>query len=545
MLNKAGQFYRTVRHLKPVQIYGRLWFRLARPHPDPRPAPPLRAASGLWVIPARRTASLTGPTNFYLLGEAGDLETDGWDNHGREKLWRYNQHYFDDLNATLSPDRYDWHKMLIQRWIGDNVPARGSGWESYPTSLRIVNWIKWARAGNDLGGGALHSLAIQCRWLTRRLERHLLGNHLFANAKALVFAGAFFHGPEADRWLAQGIRILHREIPEQILADGGQFELSPMYHALAVEDMLDLLNILRGFDGPLMPRATALKTTILARLPAMLDWLQTMAHPDGGIAFFNDAASAIAPDNAQLVTYAQTLGMHTQHPLQTLRHLHASGYARLTAGPAILITDLARIGPDYLPGHAHADTLSFELSLFGQRVFVNSGTSLYGTGPERQRQRGTAAHNTVVVAEQNSSEVWSGFRVGRRAQVSDVRLEDRGDTLCARATHNGYHHLRGRPAHTRQWTLSQTALCVKDRLATDLPCVAMFNLHPDVRITQTTRSSGRLQLPDGQCLRWHTQAGLVQITPSTWHPQFGMSLPSSRIVVTLHSGQSQFTLIWN
>ena len=79
------------------------------------------------------------------------------------------------------------------------------------------------------------------------------------------------------------------------------------------------------------------------------------------------------------------------------------------------LLDVAPVGPDYLPGHAHADTLSFELSLFGQRVLVNSGTSQYEAGPERSRQRGTAAHNTVIVDGHDSSEVWAGFRVARRA----------------------------------------------------------------------------------------------------------------------------------
>ena len=29
----------------------------------------------------------------------------------------------------------------------------------------------------------------------------------------------------------------------------------------------------------------------------------------------------------------------------------------------VAIIDVAKIGPDYLPGHGHADTLSFELSI--------------------------------------------------------------------------------------------------------------------------------------------------------------------------------------
>ena len=78
--------------------------------------------------------------------------------------------------------------------------------------------------------------------------------------------------------------------------------------------------------------------------------------------------------------------------------------------------DVGEIGPDYRPGHAHADTLCFELSVFGQRLVVNSGTSEYGLGAERLRQRGTAAHSTVQIDGADSSEVWSGFRVARRAR---------------------------------------------------------------------------------------------------------------------------------
>jgi len=59
----------------------------------------------------------------------------------------------------------------------------------------VVNWIKWHLSGNCLPDEALHSLAVQTRYLFKKLEFHLLGNHLFANAKALIFSGLFFSGP--------------------------------------------------------------------------------------------------------------------------------------------------------------------------------------------------------------------------------------------------------------------------------------------------------------------------------------------------------------
>ena len=306
------RYWHTLRHLRPVQIYGRVWFRLARPKPDFSPAPAKRAVPGSWVQPATRSASVTGPESFVFLGEAGSLIANGWDDPAKAKLWRYNQHYFDDLNAEGSETRRDWHIALITRWIAENPPGVGTGWEPYPVSLRIVNWIKFTLCGGTLDAVAYQSLAIQTRWLMKRLEWHLLGNHLFANAKALLFAGLYFDGPEAERWRGRAVSILSRQLIEQILPDGGHFELTPMYHALAVEDLADILNLTNTFDTALGAAETRLARACADRLPVMLRWLQAMTHPDGGISFFNDAAFGVAPRNDQLHDYATRLGIETQ-----------------------------------------------------------------------------------------------------------------------------------------------------------------------------------------------------------------------------------------
>jgi len=529
-MRRVLRLWRTVRHLRPVQVYGRLWFRLARPRPDLSQALPLRPCDGDWCAPARRQPSLTGPGAFRFLDEAGSLAEHGWDDPARPKLWRYNQHYFDDLNALNAPERDDWHRALIADWIAANPPGRGTGWEPYPTSIRIVNWVKWGLADTAPSQDAIQSLAVQARWLTRRMEWHLLGNHLFANAKALVFAGLYFNGAEAARWLDTGTRILAREIPEQILPDGGQFERSPMYHALAVEDMLDLVNIARAFGRNDLAQARSV------RVASMLDWLGAMTHPDGDIAFFNDAAIGIAPDQKQLFDYAGRLGFAAPSDRGALCHLAASGYARLSAGPAVLIADLARIGPDYLPGHAHADTLSFELSLHGQRVFVNSGTSVYGLGPERLRQRGTAAHSTLMIDGQDSSEVWSGFRVGRRARPYDVNVRRDGVALVAEGAHDGYRHLRGAPVHRRRWQLEENGLAVTDAVeGSGCHQIEMrFHLAPGLQAVMS--SDGAIKVKDEQgrsVLDLEITGGVAEVAPSSWHPQFGMTLPSQ--VICIHA----------
>lgn len=516
-----------------MQVCWRLWFRMARPRPELLPAPPLRPLSGSWQRPAERQPSLTGPGNFRFLNEPGSLLANGWDDQAKAKLWRYNQHYFDDLNAQEARMRADWHPVLVANWIETNPPGAGTGWEPYPTSLRLVNWVKWALAGNALGGDALNSLAVQARWLTRRMEYHLLGNHIFANAKALVFVGLFFAGDEAQGWLERGCKIIEREIPEQILEDGGQFELSPMYHALALEDMLDLVNIAQAFGQE--PLAASWR----GHVPSMLRWLQAMTHDDDELAFFNDSAMAIAPSNAQLREYASRLDIPAPEPLPSLTYLKASGYVRMAADPFILQADLARIGPDYLPGHAHADTLSFELSYAGHRVFVNSGTSEYGTGPERLRQRGTAAHNTVIVEGLDSSEVWSGFRVGRRARPNAISV---GANPCGwqyvQATHDGYIYLPGRPVVCRRFELNKRCLCITDTISTNAQAEARFHLHPLVSVTSMTSDSVVLAIPGGRQLRLQAEGGPLRLEESTWHPEFGVSIPNHCLILPLVAGRA-------
>ncbi|MEA3643446.1 MAG: alginate lyase family protein [Lamprobacter sp.] len=403
----------------------------------------------------------------------------------------------------------------------------------------------------------------------------MLGNHLFANTKALVFAGAFFVGPEAERWLRQGQRLLRRELQEQILPDGGHFERSPMYHAILLEDVLDLLRLGQLYPGTL---DAGLLKLCESKATAMQHWLAAMTHPDGEISFFNDAAFGIASTQRQLAHYAESLrgrgnAGEPQNQVKdgpprstpTLIWLRDSGYLRLEAGQAVALLDCAPIGPDYLPGHAHADTLSFEFSLFGQRVIVNGGTSRYGSGPERLAERGTAAHSTVQIDSADSSEVWGGFRVARRARPFDVSAQSIQPTeaekrqprdplvsaadanplrtglsltphLAASSAHDGYRRLPGKPVHRRAWTLSDESLLVTDRIdGRYRSASARFHLHPEVKAS-IQGNGGELRLPDGQTLSWQVTGGEPQLVPDHWRPEFGRSLPSQCLHVQMAAG---------
>lgn len=546
-MNPLSRFLHTLRYLKPQQIYGRVWFRVTKPRVDISPAPAIRDSVGIFHLPARRRASLLDADTFIFLNQRGALSALGWVSAGKvdyvSKLWRYNQHYFDDLNAVNAAERGEWQLAFLQSWVAENLPGTGVGWDPYPTSLRIVNWVKWQSAGNALPDACIQSLAVQARWLMRRIEWHILGNHLFANAKALIFAGLFFSGEEAEKWLQKGLKIVGNQLPEQVLADGGNFERSPMYHVIFLEDLLDLLNLAQTFPGVVRVAHVAHWREAAQR---MLHWLDGMMHPDSEIAFFNDAAIGIAPSPAELAAYACRLGLQADRVDARVTHFAESGYIRLASYDAVAFLDVARVGPDYLPGHAHADTLSFELSLFGLRVFINGGTSEYGTSAVRRFERSTAAHNTVVVNDENSSEVWGGFRVARRAYPQDLRIEDQNDSVTVACAHDGYRRLPGKPVHRRTWQFSESALIVSDRIDGRFDhAVVYFHIHPSVTVFSVDAGSWLLQLPQGQRVLVNVEAGLPQWSSSHYSPEFGKRLEAQCLKVVLDKNEARVRINWS
>lgn len=538
-LGNPSRLFRTVRHLRAGQVINRISRRFSSSAAAPgRPAPALRSPQLQWKNCSGRRAGMLSPTRFRFVGHEAELNSAAdWNSPNLPKLWLYNLHYFDDLRAEHAAERAQWHRDLIGRWLAENPPGTGNGWEPYPASLRIVNWIAWALAGNDLNTTALDSLATQVRALNGTLEFHLLGNHLLANAKALVFAGCFFSGPEAAAWLRTGLGLLDAQLREQILDDGGHFELSPMYHAIILEDLLDLIQLSNLFpselgtkDGPEAWRRLA---------GSMLAWLADMTHPDGEIGFFNDAAFGIARTYGELAEYADFLGVRRTNETDPLRRLAASGYVRLQSGPFVAIFDAAEIGPSYLPGHGHADVLSFELSLEGKRLVTNGGTSSYAEGAVRDSERSTAAHATVEIDGHSSSEVWASFRVGRRAHPFDVSVATTDGVLSAAASHDGYRWLPGKPIHRRRLAMSPNALCVHDSVTGTghHSVIARFPLHPAVTSISREPHGWRVELAGTRVVRVLIDGSFECFrTDEYYSPTFGQRVLRP-VLAWRHNGQ--------
>ena len=229
-----------------------------------------------------------------------------------------------------------------------------------------------------------------------------------------------------------------------------------------------------------------------------------------------------------------------------MEHWRESGYIRLTSKNAVALLDVALVGPDYLPGHAHADTLSFEMSLFGQRLIVNGGTSRYGVSPERLRERQTVSHSTVEVDGKSSSEVWGGFRVARRAYLKDLKSRMSEDSIWVGCSHDGYTRLPGKPIHRREWIMLSGGLVVFDQVMGGFhQSVARFILHPLVKINLEVENRALLFLPSGDEIKFEVPIGKMIVEEANYAPEFGKVFQTKCLAVYLIDGKAKSVLSWN
>ena len=533
---------RTVRHLRTRQVVGQLWRRVRPKLERPArltglPAPTFPGVRwqpvGRFLPPGcqQNTAADVLAGRLTFLNEARAVGWPPvWDQPGAPRLWQYNLHYFEPLWAL----DYEQGRAMVADWIERHRLAHGAvGWEPYPISLRLMNWCAGlvGRFGEKLDRDFQFrdqlwaSVWLQAQWLERHLEVHLMGNHLFENGAALALVGSCFAGDDADRWFRIGCEVLERQIPEQVLADGGHFELSPMYHSR-------ILYLLAMLSNTGEARLRALVAEPLGR---MTEAMVRMCHPDGGIALLNDSAEGVYNAPAALVEYSRSLlgegGGGRAGPFA----LPQSGYYGWRGdGGDYLLCDAGPIGPDYIPGHAHGDMFGFELSLGGRRVIVDAGVYDYVRSRMRAYCRSTAAHNTVEIDGQDQCELWDVFRVARRGQPHEVTFEPFDGGFRLSGWHDGYRRLAGRPIHERRFVWYEAGvLMIRDtvRGSKSMDVTSRLHLHPDCEIGVRTDKEMLVASPTGMLRVAIAGLGVLSVEDSWYCPQFGRRMENRAIVV--------------
>ena len=527
-----NRYFQTLRHLKFIQLFFRLKYIFPKKNNSVVRENLLtrKYLNPTWLM-SKKEASFDG-IKFNFLNKQKKFTDMIWSSQSGDPLWDYNLHYFNFLNDTPQ----DINTKLVDSWINNTFYGKGIAYESYPTSLRIVNLVKWTTSTRNNNKKIYKSIYLQSRWLLNNLEWHLLANHLFANAKALVFSGYLFETEESKVWLREGKKIIGSQLKEQVLKDGAHFELSPMYHNIFIADLIDLFHLNRIF---LDIHDDLFEKILIKTIQKMFIWSENLTHPDKEIAFFNDASLNIAPTLIELQSYFSTFLKLDTSNFQRVKFLSESGFVRINSDSWSAILDVGDIGPDYNPGHARAASLSFELSYNLDRLFVNSGTSVYGNSNLRAFQRGTSAHNTVEIDNINSSDVWHGFRVGRRARNLGTKIFKDKKEIKVVSSHNGYKRLFSGNIHQREWLFLKNEIVINDMLSGKIVnSICRIYLHPDISIIDQSLKDIKVQFNSGQKIQISIKENDFCIKDSYYYWAFGESKKNKCIEIKLKNNLS-------
>lgn len=540
-LHKLRRAFEFARHIPLEQIAhrGLLKFRRAKDRiveptatgdtpVDAHPAAPVFTPRAIAANLSRERWSFTffGHT---ISGE-GLIQWRRIDTSPADQLWRMNLHYMEYLEGFTDSEFIE----AIGQWATANRPgsalAHTDSWNAYTISLRSVVWMQQLAIRPDLPASfrklANGSLSAQIAYLESHLERDIGGNHLLKNAKALIWAGQYFAGPQADNWQRKGLSILRRELGAQFLSDGMQFERSPSYHCQTLADLIEMRHALNGdpLDG-------ALDAAIMDASQVASD----LAHPDGKVALFGDSGLSMAYAPEQCIAALSAIGLPRPAARRSFA-LSAAGYYGLRTPDSLCVLDAGQLGPDSLPGHAHGDMMSFEWSLAGRRIVVDQGVYQYYQGPRRDCSRAAANHNTLAVEGCDQAEFFGSFRMGRRGRLTVVSASADSEQLLVKAQHDGFVRTGGGPIHLRQFLATKNAIEIEDRLIGGqwLPASQALLLAPDVVCELSGDREARLSIR-GFSITVESDHPMT-IEDAVWWPDMGRELQTRRLRIKLEHG---------
>ena len=417
-----------------------------------------------------------------------------------------------DHKVTWEPNRHQWFMTLAQAWVltGDarytehaaaqlrawlaaNPPKVGINWcSALELAFRVQSWIHGLRLAATAPGitpelceALAQAAAVHARHIERNLSTWFSPNtHITGEALALLAVGTAWPGLSgARRWRERGWRILLHWLPRHVRNDGVYFEQSTWYQAYTVDfyvaamewARLAGLTVTDETIDRVRLAAHALRTVARAN-----GTIPLIGDDDGGsflplrVAGFGDVGGTlwraawcfgdgeIAPSSRSGAS--TLLWLNGAEAFSRSADLPVSGVCESTAlrdgGWAVLRERNAGASHEHMlvfdagphgtapHGHSHADALSIDLTVSGVPLIVDPGTGAY-MGARRNHFRSTAAHNTVTIDGEDSSEQGSSFKW---KTVASTVLEAFGTSASAQwtaASHDGYLRLPDPVRHRR------------------------------------------------------------------------------------------------
>lgn len=479
------------------------------------------------------------------------------------RLELLNLHYMNYISQFKRSDSI----LIIEDWIKNNPSDDKNSWRyswnSYALSIRILNWIDHILSIKNNKKESLNKIQYSCfeqlNHLSNNLEFDINGNHIIKNVRSLLRGATYFSEKQSINWIEKSLRILKIELDFQILEDGMHFELSPSYHLIVLEDFLCIRRSLNFLKGKYPNKVSKeIIDNLNSKIFKMSKIINLITHCDNLISLFGDGGLNMAKNPESILKKVESENIIIlEKNVKNVGswELESSGYYGFKTNKTTFIFDCGYVCPDSLPAHGHADTLSFEWSLYGKRFIVDPGVFEYHPGSKRNYSKATSSHNTLNINGLDQSEFWSSFRAGRRAIPRIIKKDLQKRSFRMIASHDGYDKLKNKPTHIREIYIDNTRLIVKDEVSKGYfqkayasllfsPYVDIddnYNLNKNIRITFL-----KLYLDNHNknfiTLKFKANCDFI-ISQAPWYPNLGESIMTNKI--TLNMGSVPCSFKWS
>lgn len=310
----------------------------------------------------------------------------------------------------------------LMDWITQN-PYRGSvNWTcAMEVAIRACNWIvaisfmdKNNILSEDLKGILNKSLYEHGEYIYNNLEKNIKNsnNHYIADLVGLIWIGMYFEdlhwrNKTINKWLTYALKELEKEIDNQILKDGVNYEISIPYHCLVTEMIVYTVIMLEKNNK-------VINNEILNTIEKMLEFVYCATKKNENIPLIGDM------DSGRFMLFT-AYGIKDKRNFSHLINFYNSRFnpndiynnviLKEESGYSIYKTNkyefITRCGMNAMYGqgnHNHNDNLSFELNVECYDFIVDPGTFCYTRNPRiRNQYRSTSYHNTLQIEgiEQN------------------------------------------------------------------------------------------------------------------------------------------------
>lgn len=508
---------------------------------------PGSATAGTKMLGGRMMAAghiLENPNNEQNVWPNGDV----WRAAGLSDTWQEHLHSFRwlrDLNQAVDRKAAKARaEELVESWIEENTQWGDISWRSDIVGERVTNWLIYAPLIMDTDdviyrGRVLDILARSARHLMKMSTDLPEGPGGLKAIIGLAFSGLYI--PLGDSWLKQAVGHLKFSLGKEILVDGGIRSRNPQELLHLFMHMVLLRDAFAGM-GKEAPEELG------KAVSRMASCLRALSHGDGKLPLFNGVTVERVED---INTVIEKAGEEYSAEVD----LEQSGFARLENEKTILLQDVGPPAEMEISRSCHAGTLSFELSHGNDRIIVNSGNAAYvnidGKIPEAL-SRSTAAHSTLVLNNENSSDVLDDGFIGRGiTEVSSKLISEAGHHMLE-AEHNGYVNNHGM-MHRRLIYMNDMGDDIRgeDELKLSykgdkmpIPFDISFYLHPNISVS---RQGDQIVLDTASGTKWAFMArgAEASISESIYFGDAGKVSPSQQIRLSSATDGEKTTVLWS